>query len=419
MVGKALLIAYHYPPVSISSGVQRTLAFSQYLGSYDWEPIVLTVHPRAYQAISDDQLKDIPGNLVVERAFALDTGRHLAIGGRYLGLMAIPDRWVTWWIGGVISGLRLIRRHRPNVIWSTYPIVTAHLIGLTLSKLTGIPLVADFRDSMVDDSYPTQKRMRYVHGTVERLVLRACRFAVFTTPGAVRLYHDRYPDIPVERFRLIPNGYNEEIFLEVESRLGPAAEDIACLDGEPIVLVHSGVIYPEERNPAPFFQAIAELKQERRVTHQSLRIVLRATGHDSIYTDLINQLIIGDIVQLLPGVGYRDSLKEMMRSNGLMIFQAATCNHQIPAKLYEYLRAGKPIFALTDKAGDTAGLLHEAGIDTLAPLDDVVEIKSALVRFLDMLETGEAPIPKKGITGRYSRKQLTRELADIFAEAIT
>ena len=93
---KLLMIAYHYPPVKGSSGIQRTLKFSAYLREHGWEPIILTVHPRAYAQVSDDQMGEIPAGMEVERAFALDTSRHLALGKRYLGWMAQPDRWAAW-----------------------------------------------------------------------------------------------------------------------------------------------------------------------------------------------------------------------------------------------------------------------------------------------------------------------------------
>ncbi len=420
MVKKALLIAYHYPPVKISSGVQRTLAFSQYLRNYAWEPIVLTVNPKAYQIISKDQLNDIPDDIIVKRAFALDTGQHLAVFGRYLSLMALPDRWITWWFGGVVSGMLLIRKHHPAVIWSTYPIATAHLIGLTLSRLTGIPWVADFRDSMIDQTYPQKRTLRWFHRSIERRVIKACRFAVFTTPGAVHLYKERYPDISADRFRLIPNGYNEEIFLEVERENNAISiDDQISATKKPMVLVHSGVIYPEERDPKAFFEAIADLKKTKHIDAGRLRIILRATGHDEAYRKIITDLCIADIIELAPGIDYRAALKEMMLADGLLIFQASNCNHQIPAKLYEYFRARKPILALTDKAGDTAVTLKFAGVGSIAPLDNVQKIRESILDFVGSLEEGVASVAEAGVIEKYSRKYAARELAELFAEVMS
>ncbi len=63
--------------------------------------------------------------------------------------------------------------------------------------------------------------------------------------------------------------------------------------------------------------------------------------------------------------------------------QASNCNAQIPAKLYEYLRAGRPIICLSDPAGDTATVVRNAGIDSMARLDSAEDIAALLARFLD------------------------------------
>ncbi|MCU0257137.1 MAG: hypothetical protein MUF60_10355, partial [Vicinamibacterales bacterium] len=87
---RVLCIAYHFPPVRVSSGIQRTLKFATHLREQGWEPMILTVHPRAYEVTSPDQLAEIPPGMVVSRAFALDAGRHLAVAGRYPQWLALP-----------------------------------------------------------------------------------------------------------------------------------------------------------------------------------------------------------------------------------------------------------------------------------------------------------------------------------------
>jgi hypothetical protein len=96
---RVLMVAYHFPPMAGSSGVQRTLRFAQYLSEFGWQPLVLSTQPIAYEDTSDDLLKDIPPEAIVHRSFALDTARHLSLGGRYFDFMAQPDRWVCEVIG--------------------------------------------------------------------------------------------------------------------------------------------------------------------------------------------------------------------------------------------------------------------------------------------------------------------------------
>jgi len=93
---RVLLIAYHFPPLAGRSDIQRTLRFVQHLPAFGWQPLVLTAHARAYERTSDDLTSEIPAGTVMRRAFALDTARHLSLGGRYVGAMARPDRWLSW-----------------------------------------------------------------------------------------------------------------------------------------------------------------------------------------------------------------------------------------------------------------------------------------------------------------------------------
>jgi hypothetical protein len=405
LVKRLLMIAYHYPPVGASSGIQRSLKFSAYLPEMGWQPSVLTVHPRAYESTRDDQLAEIPEQVLVRRAFAFDTARHLGIRGRYPLVLALPDRWASWWIGGVLAGLEMIRKLRPHVLWSTYPIATAHWIGLTLQRLSGLPWVADFRDSMTEDHYPRRRTTRTVYRWIERRAVARAARVVFTTPGTLRMYSARYPDVPSSRWSVVENGYDEANFESAESM------PIPDTGTEPLTLVHSGILYPSERDPSRFFDALAELKAEGRITATALRIRLRGTRHDELFRRELHRRGISDIVSLEPPVDYEEALREMLSANGLLIFQASNCNHQIPAKLYEYFRARRPVFGLTDPDGDTARAMRAAGLTAIARLDDTAEIKRELQTFLASVRERRAPGPSAEAVATSSRRARTEQLA--------
>jgi hypothetical protein len=79
------MIAFHYPPLRGSSGIQRTLQFSRYLPEYGWQPLVLTASSKVYTEVGDELLGEIPAYVPVQRAFALDIARHLTFRGAYRG----------------------------------------------------------------------------------------------------------------------------------------------------------------------------------------------------------------------------------------------------------------------------------------------------------------------------------------------
>ncbi len=404
---RVLIIAFHYPPSRGSSGIQRTLKFSAYLREFGWEPMVLTVSPRAYEQVDDGQIAEIPPGMLVRRAFGLDAARHLALGGRYARFTAQPDRWVSWWPGAVLSGMQLIRRFRPAAIMSTSPIATAHLIGRTLQRLSGLPWVADFRDSMTEPGYPRDPVTWAYHRRLEEQVVRRCTKAVFTTEGTLQMYAERYPDLPVSLWEVIENGFDEENFREAEAGLGLAAPGG---DG-PMVLLHSGILYPEERDPRPLFAALRRLKLAGEIDSLALRITLRATGTDAHYTAMLAEHGIGDLVSVKPVVPYRAALQEMLQADGLLLMQGRICNHQIPAKLYEYARAGRPILALTDFAGNTAALLRRLGCSHIADIADADSICDVLKQFIADWKHGGLSGIERRLADGCSRRSRTGELA--------
>jgi glycosyltransferase involved in cell wall biosynthesis len=414
---RALLVAYHYPPCITSSGLHRSVCLSRDLQDFGWCPVVLTANSRAYRERRDDQLARVPKDIVVDRSFALDTLRHLGFRGRYLGWMAFPDPWVTWLIGAVPAGLRLIRKWRPKVIWSTYPIATAHLIAYALHRLTGVPWVADFRDPMIEtdpdsgQKYPSDPRLYLVRQIVEEATIKQCQRAVFVTPGALRLYCERYPQKAGD-MRLVGNGFDEESFAAAAL---PRNADPR--DGRPLELVHSGILYPgPDRDANGLLAALSHLRQEDKISPDTLRIRLRATGYDEYYRERIAQHGVGDIVTLEPALPYQAALAEMMEADGLLLFQGSTSNPAVPAKLYEYLRARRPIFALVDDRGDTAAVLREARVGTIVPLDSREQIAAGLLQYLDEIRKGIAPIASEAEINRHSRKHKAYEMARVFEE---
>ena len=412
-MGRAvLMIAFHFPPAAMSSGHLRTLGFARHLPAAGWDPVVLSALPLAYARTAPVHEGTIPPGCRVHRALAFDARRHFGICGRYPGFLAQPDRWASWWPAAVVQGMRLIRRYRVKVIWSTYPIMTAHSIAYTLSRLSGLPWVADFRDPVSSSaeaanpySFASQQRW-------ERRVFRRAARVVFTTPGALRTYAEDYPEAHhAERLAVIENGYDETVFADLPQ---PSPRQ----SGQPLILLHSGVLYPDGRDPFPFFAALARLKIGGKAGSTRFKVVLRASSCEARYQQEISRLGIDDVVTLAPPVDNREALLEQAAADGLLLFQGSQFDRQIPAKLYEYLRIGKPIFALVGESGDTAAVLREAGGAEIVPLEDVSRIEQGLARFVESLVDGhELGLPRFGIE-KWSRRQGAAKLAQLLDQVV-
>lgn len=410
---RALMVAFHFPPQAGSSGVLRTLNFVKNLTPLGWDSSVLAATPRAFEEQRNDLVSSIPTTTHVLRATAFDAARHFSIKGKYPRAFALPDRWSSWWPGAVWLGLREIRCQRPDLIWSTYPIATAHLIGGTLSRLSGLPWVADFRDPMINRGYPSDPWQRRVWQWLEQRVLQHASACVFTTPYAAQTYADRYPE-QAAKCHVIENGFDEEAFEQVQaSREG--------VDRSRLLLLHSGLIYPKERDPSTFFAAVRRLIDEGKLEEERLCIRFRAPHHDADVRACASQHGLSQCVDVASPIPYHRAIAEMMAADLLLVFQGSNFNTQIPAKIYEYLRAQRPVMGVLDPAGGTAAQLQRFEAVHLGDIASVDNLQQTLWQALQQLDSAELPAAlqrNREQVMTYSRKAQTARLQTLFNQVV-
>lgn len=409
-VRTVLLIAFHFPPIQSSSGLQRTLRFAQYLPEFGWKPIVLTIGapmlPRARIRPGGPQS---PAGCEVVRAPCLDVARHLSIGGNYPRFLALPDRWASWQFLAVPMGRRIVHKYAVDALWSTYPIATAHKIGAGIARTTGVPWIADFRDPMAQDDYPTEPRQKRAFEQVEALVVKHATRLMFVTPSAQALYRTRFSEKPAEHFVLLENGYDESAF--------DSLDEISPRRSQPPVLLHSGIVYPQERDPTALFTALGHLARSGAIREGDFLIRFRAPVHTQLLRSLADRHDALPFIDIQPRIPYEAALREMVSADALVVMQGSNCNEQIPAKLYEYLRAQRPILALADPEGDTGRTLEVLGYPMVTKLESAEQIAANLPRFLSALHDGRLPVAPLSEVARYSRRTLTAEFATILESA--
>lgn len=406
---RALMVAFHFPPQAGSSGILRTLNFVKYLPQQGWSTSVLAATPRAFEEQRNDLVSSIPSQTSVVRATALDAARHLSIKGKYPRLIALPDRWSSWWLPAVWVGMKEIRRQPPKLIWSTYPISTAHLIGASLSSLSGLPWVADFRDPMVNSEYPVDRMQRRIWQWLEARVLRTASACVFTTASAAEAYGRRYPE-HAAKCHVIENGYDEEAFAQVV----PSREGVE--EGK-LLLLHSGLIYPKDRDPSTFFAAVRMLIDEGHLDPRRLCIRFRAPHHGDEVMACAQRYDLTACVEVGAPIPYHRAIAEMMGADMLLVFQGSNFNTQIPAKIYEYLRSERPILAVVDPAGGTAAQLRRFHAVHIADIHAEDAIRASLLAALGVCASPEQQLAlasNRNLVLSYSRSSQAGSLGRLF-----
>jgi len=344
-----LLIAFDFPPCT-SPGVERTLRFAEHLQSLGWDPVVLTVNTSTFNVNVDNTFDD-QFSFPVYRTFCLDISKHLSYRGKYFGWMKQPDRYCGWLFTAIKEGLRLRKKHAINVIWSTYPLLTSHLIALVLTRLTKLPWLADYRDPLqcyYDPSvYPSFK----FHRWIDKQTIKLCSKAIFTSAGASKLYKTLYPEICSSKFTVIENGFETSLYNE------PSKVSRIVISKTKHTMAHLGSLYENGRDPQVFFEALALLKKRKILDSTNFELLLVGANNQHIYCKYTASLGIDDIVSFYPQINHEESLSLLLSVDSLLIIQGKVFSSQIPSKAYEYLSSNKVILAITNNNSDTSALL--------------------------------------------------------------
>lgn len=439
---KALIITHAFPPAA-GSGVIRTLKFAKYLPESGWNPIILTVKERYNEKIDLSMVSEIPAGAPVVRTavfnllFAYAEMKKKArihrgadqnpqdkttptkrpgITGKLretiVRLLTTPDRFAGWLAPGTLAGLSLIRKHHPDVIYSTSPAETTHLIGLVLKKISGIPWTIDLRDPWTLRYETGEKKTLRVRCEewLEKKVMRGADAIIANNDFLRDAYLKKYGKLIGHKLHVVVNGYDSGDFDQIPAVV-PRADNRFTIS-------HVGEFYPDIRTPDNFLCALAGLIAEGKIASDKVRVNFVGGGEyveTAHFARLRENLRLKTVVRTAPHVEHRESIRQMLDSDLLLLLQPDRKNNtQIPAKAFEYLKTGRHILTLSPE-GATTHLVSQFSNTIAAPPDDPVAIKAALSGLYERWNNGELkPRQPDARIELFDRRALTKQLAAIF-----
>lgn len=411
----ALFIAFHYPPEASSSGVLRTLKYSRFLPEFGWRVSVVAPDADAYDVRDPGLEAQIPSDVAVVRTRFVNMKRLLSYRGIYPGFVALPDVWIGWWPWAVRAARQLVADDPIDVIYSTSPHATAHLIARHIAKNTGKPWVADFRDPWIEDppepGTPNGPVYRTINRWLERDVVRRSAAVVASTAHLRDLLRERYREEPRDKFHFIANGYDEGDF----SGLPPRTNRLSTR----LCIVHAGSINADFRDPRPVFASLARLiaAGHLRVGECEVRFIGPGNyGESADVTSAIAAAGLAKSVTFVARVPYDQSLQELAAADVLLLLQASDDTvGLVPAKLYEYLRAGKPVLALVRTGAVTEIMEQTHGGWAVDPRNDAA-LDVAIIDAVAAWRAGKLADRCAGLdmVRRFDRRSLAGELARLF-----
>jgi glycosyltransferase involved in cell wall biosynthesis len=344
-----ILLAYYYLPDN-TSGVQRAVRLAKYLPR-------LGYHVDVVSSSHAGLLPETPGVHHVpspEYPYAAPVWTWLA---RIIQRVIPYNEQVPWVPHAVAAATQLVARKSIAAVISTSPPLASHLAGLALKWRFGLKWIADFRDPVSGNPGRARRWAKPYDAAVERLIFANCDAVVGVTDAVVDGWKKRHPRL-APKFHLIWNGFDPD---DSVPETVPSARSYRLLS-------HIGVLY-EQRHPRALLTALDRLVTRGALGPERIRLRLLGPtqGKEALEafgpaSSLIKRTILEIDDRLIPR---KQALQETADADGLLLLDIndlSNSGYTVPAKLYDYLQAGRPILAVTDSGSPVERILSLSGI---------------------------------------------------------
>ncbi|WP_177765406.1 glycosyltransferase family 4 protein [Flavobacterium sp. I3-2] len=424
MKKKVLIITYYWPPAG-GPGVQRWLKFVKYLPDFDIEPIVYIPENPNYPIVDTQLASEINPNIIILKNkisepyklagfFSKKSTNTISSGiipnkrkqsflDKFLlyirGNFFIPDARVGWVKPSVSYLENYLIANPVDLIITTGPPHSLHLIGLELKKKLNCKWFADFRDPWTTIGYHKELKLTQAskekHLQLEREVLNSANHILVTSPTTKK----EFSKLTTKSISVITNGYDVEY---IEKRPMDSKFSIA----------HIGS-FLSDRNPRIFWKALSELIKENKDFRDDFELKLIGKVSQEIL-DVISEFKLSDYLNNLGYLSHNEALIQQKSSQVLLLVEINSDETVgiIPGKLFEYMAAERPILAIGPEDADFAQIIKETNSGTFFTYEQKDEIKEQILKLYDLYKQNELKVYAMGLQ-YYSRKKLTEKLANI------
>jgi glycosyltransferase involved in cell wall biosynthesis len=421
---RVLFISYFFPPLA-NSGTQRPLKFANYLPDYGWEPIVLTVEqPPEDEAVDPTLLQEVrPGTQVVRAPMFNDViakaigraARPIADPARVSSAISwrlrlrhqMPDLYAWWRPTARKTALRIFQETGFDAIFATGFPWTSLLVARDVSKATGRPFIADFRDPWTGEDLfmpHISKRARQRQRVLERSVLDSASSVVALAELLALDMKSVCSPHTQDRVVTITNGFDARDLQRPASVPAPPPGTRR--------IVYTGV-WKDSYGLHDLYRAIATLDRVDPAAIANLEVVAAGftPGHAATFG-------VERYVRELGRISHSACIGYMQTADALFLpVPVGKRQKQTPGKLYEYAASGRPILAMAHPEGELASFLDEVGGGVVIAPDD----QDTLVNTVRQLcRDGKLPAPalNPNALARYERRALTGRLASLLDRAV-
>ena len=405
-----LLVGYIYYPSS-DVGARRLFNFKKYLNKLGHQVTVLTVFANQCSNIDPKlQAKEIERDVIRTQSFGpINVPRRrkdesiwdgLTRRIRYLinsiasGLL-VPDVHIGWAPYAISSALTLARTQKFDVVISTAKPWSDLVIGDRIATALGLPHIMDYRDPWT--AYPQTKfpsRLnRYISQKIEIGLIARAKYIIVNTEAAREIFIQAFTMAPATKFHVVRNGFDQDL----ANLLLPAAH---LPSNERIfTLLHTGNFYGG-RNIQNLSKAIRKLSDLEFICPENFKVISYGPlmGLDR---RLVDELGLTEFFEIHDFVSYGESLTLLAASSMSLLVVGDDHGPMIPAKFFDYLMVGRPVFCIGPKISEVKSIIEAESRGICVDISDSENIFNGLLLALDGHRSGATRL-KLTLLDRYS-----------------
>ncbi len=320
---------------------------------------------------------------------------------RPLNRLLVPDKELFWSYNARGHARKFIDDSNVAVIYTcSYP-YSAHLTGAWLSRATGLPWVADFRDPWAFHPFRQYGRIRKrVEKHLERRVMAQATAVILNIEETRRIYEGLYPAYK-DKLHVITNGYDVDDFPQSAP---PRKEEFT--------ISYVGSAYYAQKKLRVFYDALDQVLKNPGATRAStIKVVLAGRGFTGLEKLAPNVAAITELRGLLD----HSDATSLMHATDLLLLASHGEKDQdtcIPAKAYEYAASGSRILAISEKCATQRFIQDLPGCHVVEPTD-----KAGVIQVIEQaLSNDQAFFPRIGLAKLqpFDSRNLTKRLAGLF-----
>lgn len=420
MKTKALIITYYWPP-SGGPGVQRWLKLSNYLLENNIKPVIYTPSNPKYPFLDNSLLNEINPEIEVIkkpifepfsffnnkkvdriRKGGIPKSKDQSLFEKFLiylrGNLLIPDSRIFWVKPSVNFLSKYILEKDVDIIITTGPPHSLHLIGLNLKSKLNITWFADFRDPWTGINYHNKLKLNLYsknkHLKLEKRVLNSCDRIIVTSNKLL----NEYSKITRKPVSLITNGFD---FIKKET----------TLDNK-FSITHIGSLLPE-RNPKILWKALRKIELKSNNLKDDLVINFIGEVSSNIKEDIKNNCLEKNVVYH-NYIEYKDTIPNLLKSQILLLIEADNdeSSFVIPAKIFEYINSSRPIIAIGPKDSEIRRIINKTKSGKYFLHDEYDKLLKYIEESYQLYKIKKLKI-KPINTDQYHRKNLAKKLSDL------